>query len=151
MSEDGAEKGEGQRGEGRGFRLPHSGLLEHVVRADSLRSPHNSALGFDMEAPYTICLSDYEVILPKIADCIGARYETGTFAQVEELFHAERKEKEQWRLQGRIGYIEIMLEKYEGYYFSRFWASEPHFRKGKELLWKRYIAEGGNPDAQQRP
>lgn len=104
-----------------------------------------------MDAKYKICLSDYERLLPELAQLIAVEYKSGSFEEAEEKFHAEGSESVEWVLSGKYGRLSIKLEKYEGYYFSCFSAPQPQFQKGKELLWKRYLAEGGNPGAQEQP
>lgn len=104
-----------------------------------------------MGTPYEICLADYECLLPELARVIGTDYAHGSFARAEDEFHRTGEVTLEWQLRGKFGGLIIKLEEYEGYYFSRFEAPEPQFRTGKELLWKAYLAQGGNPDAQEKP
>ena len=104
-----------------------------------------------MRTPYKICLADYECLLPALARIIGAEYTNGLFEQAEENFCNTREDTFEWKLLGNFGRLVIKLEKYEGYYFSAFEAPEPQFQAGKELLWKAYLAQNGNANAQEKP
>ncbi|GAA5162127.1 hypothetical protein [Viridibacterium curvum] len=104
-----------------------------------------------MIATYEICLPDYEPLLPELARIIRAHYEAGSFARAEEEFHALSAEAKEWHLSGECGQLTVSFEKHEGYYFSRFQASGSELQKGKALLWKSYLDQGGNPDAQEKP
>jgi hypothetical protein len=94
-----------------------------------------------MNLTYEICLADYEVILPEIAEIIKAKY----------LFHEKLIEYEEWWLLGKVGNLCVKFERYEGYYFSKFEASDLAFNVGKSLLWKVYLEQGGNPNTQAKP
>lgn len=100
---------------------------------------------------YQICLPDYEVILPRLAQLISAEYTRGSFDSAEQTFHASGKDSEEWILNGACGRLTVTFEKYEGYFFSSFTAPEPQHTVGRQLLWQTYIEAGGNPDAQEKP
>ena len=104
-----------------------------------------------MGTPYEICVAEFECLLPDIARIIGADYIPGSFERADGAFHNGGEDTSEWQLRGKFGYLMIKLEKHEGYYFSRFDAIEPQFQTGKELLWKAYLAQGGNPGAQAKP
>lgn len=95
---------------------------------------------------YEECLSDYTPILVELAVIIGADYMVGTFESAEEKFISSNQSAEQWFLIGETGRLIITFEKYEDYYFSEFVAIEGSFQKGKELIHKTYLAQGGNSE-----
>lgn len=96
-------------------------------------------------------LLPFESLLCKLAEIIGAQYEKDSFAKAAECFYETYEDEEEWRLEGLHGYVCIVLERGESYLHTRFWANQPHFQKGKEVLWDAYIAQGGNPEWQKRP
>lgn len=102
-----------------------------------------------MSESYRICLSDYTPILPELAEIIGADYVAGAFEDAEEQFMASAQADANWHLVGLHGQLLVTFEKYEGYYFAVFNASGSQFFEGKELLWKTYLAQGGNPGIQE--
>lgn len=104
-----------------------------------------------MENQYEICLAGYESVLPKLAEILGASYTRSSFETAEEEFHNGGAGSVEWKLAGAYGTLVVNLERYEGYYFCRLEGQEPQFQQGKELLWKAYLAQGGNPRAQQQP
>ncbi|MGH7982689.1 MAG: hypothetical protein ACREFF_06025 [Candidatus Udaeobacter sp.] len=105
-----------------------------------------------MSAEYKTCLGDYEPILPELARIIDAPYASGDYTKFEDDFLSSRTEEDKyWELIGTRGTIRILLEPHDAYFFSWFHAEDPWFKAGKELLWKEYIREGGNPGAQEPP
>lgn len=104
-----------------------------------------------MLGPYETCLADYESLLSEMAHIIGAEYEAGSFSKAEEIFHEQSIRSAEWRLTGEYGFLVVKFEEYEGYYFSKFQASNLEFQEGKALLWRSYLEQGGNPNAQEKP
>ncbi len=104
-----------------------------------------------MEITYEVCLADYELFLPEMANIIKATYEPGSYSKAEDSFHSNSIDLEEWVLLGEVGRLVVKFERYEGYYFSIFEASDQAFQAGKLLLWKNYIAQGGNAAAQEKP
>ncbi len=105
-----------------------------------------------MQNPYTIILSDYEVCLPELALIIRAAYHIGEYTAAEDEFFASGADESIWTLRGTDGEMRIRFERYEGYYFSDFMAkSSMKAKEGRQLLWRYFLAQGGNPDAQEAP
>jgi hypothetical protein len=104
-----------------------------------------------MERHYRICLADYEPLLIDLSQILGAKYLSGAYTLAEEQFQSSFRSQETWALKGQQGILTIEFEKYEGYYFSEFRASEPEFTRGAQFLWQSYLAQGGDPNAQERP
>ena len=101
---------------------------------------------------YTVCLPDWEDVLPKLCILIGTLYSPGEFEKYEKWFINKGMEKASWDLTGRSGMqLSITLEKYEGYFFGTLKGSGANFQIASELLWKTYLTQGGNPDTQKKP
>jgi hypothetical protein len=101
---------------------------------------------------YRICLADYEVVLPEIATAIGATYLPDSFSNVIDAFEDNNQSTQEWSLLGTNGCkLVVLLEQYEGYFFSVLHGSGAGYVAAKQLLWDAYISQGGNPDAQERP
>ncbi|WP_152604095.1 hypothetical protein [Methylotenera sp. G11] len=96
-------------------------------------------------------MADYEPIISELARIIQASCEAEEYSLAEEKFHTSSNEKDIWLMKGLLGQLAVEFEKYEGYYFSEFHALEPAFKNGKKLLWFNYLAQGGNPNAQEKP
>ena len=104
-----------------------------------------------MNRSYKICLSDYECILPELSEIIGAEYHVGVFSHAEDEFHDSHERKREWMLQGAHGILRIQFEEYEGYYYASLEADGAYFQKASDILWRTYLIQGGNPDAQEKP
>ena len=101
---------------------------------------------------YMICLPDTEAILPELAKIIGAQYQPGTFSEAEDNFHDSGKDSVEWNLEGKSGVrFSVLIEKHEGYYFSSVYGSGDTFNKAKVYLYEKYLSQGGNPQAQEKP
>jgi len=50
---------------------------------------------------------------------LNVRFIDGSFSLFDDEFHNSKKDDEKWIMNGNKGSIEIYLEKYEGYYFSK--------------------------------
>ena len=101
---------------------------------------------------YETCLPDTESILPELAKIIGAEYQPSTFSKAEDLFCDSGKDTEEWNLCGKSGVrFSVLFEKYEGYFFVSVYGSGDIFNKAKVFLYKKYLAQGGNPEAQEKP
>ncbi|GAB2889292.1 hypothetical protein ACCI51_19015 [Microbulbifer echini] len=106
----------------------------------------------DSHQSYTICLPDWENVLPRLCSIIEAPYQTGDFESFEAEFVASEKNESIWLVTGRSGCkLSIRLEKYEGYQFGTLSGAGHKFFSGSFLLWESYLAQGGNPDAQEQP
>lgn len=101
---------------------------------------------------YETCLPDIEAILPELAKIIGAEYQPGTFSEAEDNFQDSGKDSEEWNLFGKSGVrFSVLFEKYESYFFVFVYGSGDTFNKAKVFLYEKYLDQGGNPQAQEKP
>ena len=101
---------------------------------------------------YTICLPDWESVLPKLCFIIEASYQPGDFDLFEENFAASGNQESLWSVSGRSGCeLSIKLEKYEGYLFGTLSGAGNTFVSGACFLWESYLQQGGEPAAQEEP
>jgi hypothetical protein len=100
---------------------------------------------------YKTCLSDVESSLPNLAQILEASYAPGSYAQYFEDFERSGRERGEWVLHGNNVVFSVILEKYEGYLFVSLKGSGPTFEAGKHYLRQCYLAQGGNPTAQEKP
>ena len=126
-------------------------LRKSLPQNHNLKTAAELDVRLKMEMTYEICLADYEPLLPEMANIIKAKYEPGSYSQAENNFHTNCIDLEEWVLLGELGSLVVKFEKYEGYYFSKFEASDQPFKEGKFLLWRSYIAQGGNAAVQENP
>ena len=92
------------------------------------------------------------MFLPGLCALIGVAYNSGDFDSFEEDFVSTGDDESYWKAAGKTGCdISIKLEKYEGYLFGTFSGSGKSYLSGASLLWKAYLAQGGNPEAQEKP
>jgi len=101
---------------------------------------------------YQTCLSDIEAVLPRLAGIIGASFQPGGFTAAEALFEESGDERSEWNLSGQTGVsVTVKLEKHEGYLFVTVAGAGAAFQKAKQYLWDCYLAQGGSPEAQEKP
>lgn len=101
---------------------------------------------------YEVCLGDWESVLPKICEVIGATYVPGEFTRFEEDCEFDAMDLAHWNVSGNSGCkVIIRIEKYEGYFFGTLTGVGEPYRFAANLLWAAYIASGGNPAAQVKP
>jgi len=62
------------------------------------------------------------------------------------------KDSEEWNLFGKSGIrFSVLFEKYEAYLFVCVYGSGDTFSKVKVFLYAKYLAQGGNSQAQEKP
>lgn len=106
----------------------------------------------DSYQTYTICLPDWESVLPRLCSIIEASYQSGDFDLFEDKFAASEDDVSLWSVSGSSGCeLSIKLEKYEGYLFGTLSGAGNAFLSGACLLWELYLQKGGNPGAQEAP
>jgi hypothetical protein len=106
----------------------------------------------DIDQNYTICLPDWESVLPKLSAIIEASYQPGDFDSFVYKFAALGNDESLWSISGNSGCeLSIKLEKYEGYLFGTLSGTGDAFFSGACFLWESYIEQNGNPDAQEAP
>jgi hypothetical protein len=67
---------------------------------------------------YTVCLPDWDSVLPKLCEILEATYHKGDFDSFEDVFLSSGEDESYWKVEGKTGCdILIELEKYEGYFF----------------------------------
>lgn len=101
---------------------------------------------------YTVCLSNWNSVLPELCSLIEASYEDGDFDIFVEDFISTGKNSLCWGKSGKTGCdISIELEKHEGYLFGTLSGNGHIYLSGTSLLWDTYLTQGGNPEAQKKP
>lgn len=96
---------------------------------------------------YTICLADFEPVLPTIARILGAKYRAGSLTELDDRFKRLGRAHLDWWIAGPGGRLTVHLEQYDDYYFGTLEAAGPAFDVARALLREHCIAQGGNPDA----
>ncbi|MGO4891580.1 hypothetical protein [Flavobacterium sp. W21_SRS_FM6] len=106
----------------------------------------------DRQQNYTICLPDWESLLPKLCSIIEASYQSGDFDSFEDKFTTSGNDESYWSVFGSSGCeLSIKLKKYEGYLFGTLSGTGNAFISGACFLWDSYLVQGGNPEAQEKP
>lgn len=100
---------------------------------------------------YALTLVLHDEFLLEMARVIGAEYVPGSFDAAERELLEGDHDFEQWEMRGEHGRFVVSIERYEGYLSCSLGAQEPWFREGRELMWERYVAAGGNPAAVRPP
>lgn len=100
------------------------------------------------EHRYTSFLVVTEPLLTEMAAIPGAEYEVGPFNRATDALHESDEWQAEWEMYGEHG---VFIERHEAYLWCTLHADEPYLRRGKLLMWERYLAAGGNPDAASAP
>ena len=107
---------------------------------------------FGRTRSYEVCLPDWPAALPQVGDLIGVSDATASYHAAESAFEDSNDSSKEWTIQGSNRWsLSVKFEKNEGYLFGVLTGSGSAFSAAAEVLWDAYIAQGGNPDAQEQP